>query len=72
MTDMTEPQDVIYAVVHEEGGKAVPRTASSSGRWAFKGLNPAAQRAHHDRQTGDPFRPRKVRVARYRFDGWAT
>ena len=70
---MSEPQPHIYAVVHEEKGVWVPRTNSASGRWAFKTLDSAAQRAHHDRQTGDIFRPKNnVRVAKYKFDGWAT
>lgn len=71
MTGMPDPQDTIYAVVHDEGGQAVCRTDAPSGRWAFKTLDPAAQRAHYDRQA-DPLHPRRVRVARYRFDGWAT
>ena len=69
---MPEPQEHIYAVIHEVKGVGVPTTEASSGRWAFKSLNPAAQRAHYDRQGGNPFRPPKVRVARYKFDGWAT
>lgn len=69
---MPDPQEHIYAVVHEINGTSVPTTEASSGRWAFKTLDPAAQRAHYDRQTGDIFRPRIVRVARYKFDGWAT
>lgn len=69
---MSDPQEVIYAVVHQVKGESIPMTEAESGRWAFKTLNPAAQRAHYDRQGGDPFRPRNVRVARYKFDGWAT
>lgn len=68
---MTEqPQDTIYAVVHEEGGEWVPRTDAPSGRWAFKSLNPAAERAHRDRHNATGFKAKNVRLAKYRFDGW--
>lgn len=66
-----KPQEAIFAVVHEVKGECVPTTASASGRWAFKSFDAAAQRAHNDRMA-DPFRSPRVRVARYKFDGWAT
>ena len=69
---MPNPQETIFAVVHEVKGESVPTTASASGRWAFKSFDAAAQRAHYDRQSGNLFKPPKVRVARYKFDGWAT
>ena len=66
---ISEPQEHLYAVVDGDGQLA---TQASSGRWAFRTLNPAAERAHQDRQTGTTYRPARARVARYKFDGWAT
>ncbi|KAA0916450.1 hypothetical protein [Dietzia sp. ANT_WB102] len=65
---MTDPQEHIFAIVDANGDL---NTQSASGRWAFRTLNPAAERAHRDRNV-DIFRPQHVRVARYKFDGWAT
>lgn len=61
-----EPQPHIYALVDKDGAL---NTEAPSRRWAYRTLNPAAQRAHHDRQTSIHH---KAKVARYKFDGWAT
>lgn len=61
-----QPQPHIYALVDGQGEL---NTEAPSRRWAYRTLNPAAQRAHHDRMTG---LGRRARVARYKFDGWAT
>lgn len=65
----TEPQANIYCTVDSRGDLT---TKSAAGRWAFKTLHHALSRASQDRirdwsLTGNS----GVRVARYKFDGWA-
>lgn len=64
---MTEPQAEIYAVVDPHGELT---TQSASKRWAFKEPQSAKTRATLDFYD-NPKQPRKSRVARYKFDGWA-
>lgn len=66
--EVPEPQEHIYAVVN---GNGLLETQSASGRWAFRTLQPAHLRAHHDRQAAVGAQISRAKVARYKFDGWA-